>query len=460
MSRARAARAIKADRDGRPCGATAHPPHYIYSILQLKGSLTKGDPVESNRLESSEIPATVVDNKIDPPWPTREIVIGLIPLFLFVIVNIILRPLKIIYFRPSLTVHLSILLYVVIYLCLIIYPYITLKRRGTWPLITPFNLVGLVKEIIRAFGYMILISIAANLGVKLASVLIKTKDSMTSSWQWIQNSPNEYITIPFLIFAVTIGPAIEEYFFRGFLFNALKTRVPIWVALISQAFLFSLVHQYDFLNSFGIFVIGLGLAIIYQSRKTLLSPILVHCVINAFWVLPLIILTFQNHHQPAENWTEAQKQPEWFTQLRLEEIEIDGKYNAEATVDFVINQLGSKGAKKWKKEAIAFAAIQNVYPNDRHACARAKLGISSIYLYYLRDFRRAVVEADGLLLLYPEQKEQCALALSNKGYAFLYMSDFANARAAFQRVLRDFNTVDKARENAEIGLDWLDRIEN
>jgi hypothetical protein len=29
MSRAKAARAIKADRDGRPCGAAAHPPHWI-----------------------------------------------------------------------------------------------------------------------------------------------------------------------------------------------------------------------------------------------------------------------------------------------------------------------------------------------------------------------------------------------------------------------------------------------
>ncbi len=27
MSRAKSARAIKADRDGRPCGAAAHPPH-------------------------------------------------------------------------------------------------------------------------------------------------------------------------------------------------------------------------------------------------------------------------------------------------------------------------------------------------------------------------------------------------------------------------------------------------
>jgi membrane protease YdiL (CAAX protease family) len=414
--------------------------------------------VEPRQLEVSERPATTVDNIIDSPWPIRGLVIGIIPLFLFVSGSLILRHLKLIYFRPSLTLHLSILLYVAFYLSLIVYPYITLKRRGSWPLITPIRSVGLVKEIVRAFGYMILIGLVTGLAVKIVSALLKTKDNMTGAWEWIQNSPNEYITIPFLIFSFTIGPVVEEYFFRGFLFNAFKTRFPIWLALISQAFLFSIAHQYGLLTSFRIFLIGIGLAMIYQYRKTLLSPILVHCVINAFWAVPLIIMTIQNHHRPAENWAEAKKQPEWFTQTSFEKTGIDPKYNADAEVDFVINQLGSKGARKWKKEAIAFAAIGHVFPNDHHACARAKLGLSSIYLNYLHDYRRAIVEADDLLLLYPEQKEQCALALSNKGYAFFYMNDFVNARDAFQKVLSFFKTADKARESAEAGIDWIARI--
>ncbi len=415
--------------------------------------------MESNQLEASEMQATAVDNKMDPPWPTRDIAIGILPLFLFVSGSFILRQLKIVYFSPSSVVNPSILLYVAFYLSLIAYPYITLTRRRIWPLITPITPAGLIKEIARAFGYMILIGIVTGLAVKILSVMLKTNDTMSGAWDWIQNSPNEYITIPFLIFASTIGPVAEEYYFRGFLFNALKTRLPIWVALISQAFLFSIVHQYGLLSSFKIFLIGIGLAIIYQYRKTLLSPILVHCVINALWAVPMIILTVQNHHRPAENWTEAKKQPEWFTQMSLDEIEIDPKYNADAEVDFVINQLGSKGAKKWKKEAIAFDAILHVFPNDRRACARAKLGLSSIYLYHLHDYRRAVIEADDILLLYPEQKEQYALALSNKGYAFFYMNDLAQARDAFQKVLRDFNAIDKAKENAKTGLDWIDRIE-
>jgi membrane protease YdiL (CAAX protease family) len=416
--------------------------------------------VELNQLEPSEIQATTVDNKITPPWPIRDLVLGMLPLFLFVSGSLILQQLKIVYFSPSSIVHPSILLYVAFYLSLMVYPYMTLKRRGTWPLITPIRPAGLVKEIVRAFGYMILIGIITGVAVKIASLMIKTDDTMAGAWEWIQSSPNEYITIPFLIFAATIGPVAEEYYFRGFLFNALKSRFPIWVALISQAFLFSIVHQYDLLGSFKIFLVGIGLAIIYQYRKTLLSPILVHCVTNALWAVPMIILTVQNHHRPAENWTEAKIQPDWFTQMSLDEIEINPKYNADAEVDFVINQLGSKGARKWKKEAIAFDAILHVFPNDRLACARAKLGLSSIYLYHLHDYRRAVIEADDLLLLYPEQKEQYALALSNKGYAFFYMNDLVQSRDAFQIVLRDFNVIDKAKENAKTGLEWIDRIEN
>jgi len=156
--------------------------------------------VEPSQLEASERPTTTVDNKIDSPWPIRDLVIGIIPLFLFVSGSLILRYLKLIYFRPSLTLHLSILLYVAFYLSLIVYPYITLKRRGSWPLITPIRSVGLVKEIVRAFGYMILIGLVTGLAVKIVSALLKTKDNMTGAWEWIQNSPNEYITIPFLIF--------------------------------------------------------------------------------------------------------------------------------------------------------------------------------------------------------------------------------------------------------------------
>lgn len=418
-----------------------------------------GEPVESNQIDASEMPATIAGNKIASPWPTSDLIIGILPLFIYVSYGLILRQLKPVYFSPSSKIHPSTLLYGAFYLVLIVYPYMTLKRRGAWPLITPIHPVGLIKEMVCSFGFMIFYGFAAGLVLKKVSVLLKINDTMAGAWEWLQNSSNEYITIPFLIFAATLGPVAEEYYFRGFLFNALKTRIPIWVAVISQALLFSIVHQYGLLSSLRIFLIGIGLALVYQYRKTLLSPILVHCAINTFWVVPAIILTLQNHHRPAENWLEAKTQPEWFARMSRDETGIDSKYNADVEVVLAINQWGSKGTKQWKKEAIAFDAILHVFPNDRHACARAKLGLSTIYLYHLHDYRRAVVEADDLLLLYPEQKEQCALALSNKGYAFFFMNDLAKAKDAFQRVLREFNAVDKAKENVRKGLDWIDGIE-
>ncbi len=66
-----------------------------------------------------------------------------------------------------------------------------------------------------------------------------------------------------------------------FLYNALRQRLhPIPAALI-QAVVFGCVHPFGLANSVGIGVAAVALAAVYEWRKSLLTPILVHAAMNA-----------------------------------------------------------------------------------------------------------------------------------------------------------------------------------
>jgi membrane protease YdiL (CAAX protease family) len=83
-----------------------------------------------------------------------------------------------------------------------------------------------------------------------------------------------------LIYAFTIGPVFEEVVFRGFLYNALRSWCPAFAAAGLQAGLFAFMHPFELAYSSLMILFGLGLALIYEWRKTLMAPILVHAGIN------------------------------------------------------------------------------------------------------------------------------------------------------------------------------------
>ncbi len=81
--------------------------------------------------------------------------------------------------------------------------------------------------------------------------------------------------------AVISAPVAEETLYRGLFYNALRQRLhPILAALI-QAAVFGYVHPFGFANSVGIAMAALILVLVYEWRKTLLTPILLHTVMNA-----------------------------------------------------------------------------------------------------------------------------------------------------------------------------------
>jgi membrane-associated protease RseP (regulator of RpoE activity) len=84
----------------------------------------------------------------------------------------------------------------------------------------------------------------------------------------------------FIALVVAVAPVGEEVFFRGLFYNALRQRLHTIVAAPLQALVFGFLHPFDFANAAAVATMGLSLALIYEWRKTLLSPILLHAVAN------------------------------------------------------------------------------------------------------------------------------------------------------------------------------------
>lgn len=101
------------------------------------------------------------------------------------------------------------------------------------------------------------------------------------------------------ILAVTLGPISEEVFFRGFLFNALRQRrLSAVLAGGLQAAAFTVMHRYGPCELAGVFLLGLILTAIYAWRRTLLTPVLVHALINVLPVVSLVMAAARFENGP------------------------------------------------------------------------------------------------------------------------------------------------------------------
>ncbi|WP_211468449.1 CPBP family intramembrane glutamic endopeptidase [Collimonas silvisoli] len=98
----------------------------------------------------------------------------------------------------------------------------------------------------------------------------------------------------FAIAAVTVGPLIEELFFRKFLLGIVLKKSPIPVALCISSILFSVAHVDNYSNPplevFGLIfshvVLGIGLGILYLTTRKLLYSIIAHVIYNFFILTP------------------------------------------------------------------------------------------------------------------------------------------------------------------------------
>lgn len=78
--------------------------------------------------------------------------------------------------------------------------------------------------------------------------------------------------------STTLAPISEEIVFRGWLFNALRRRLQLWLAILLSSLAFAAIHPS--LSFFTTFLFGSCAAILYYKTNNLWVSILVHALNN------------------------------------------------------------------------------------------------------------------------------------------------------------------------------------
>jgi membrane protease YdiL (CAAX protease family) len=89
-----------------------------------------------------------------------------------------------------------------------------------------------------------------------------------------------------MIAAVIGAPFLEETFFRGLLYGALRRRFGITTGVLASAAVFAGLHPQLPLGFLPIFVLGAAMAILYEWRQSLVPGMFLHALNNGvIWIL-------------------------------------------------------------------------------------------------------------------------------------------------------------------------------
>lgn len=104
-----------------------------------------------------------------------------------------------------------------------------------------------------------------------------------------QSLIDDPITLTVLaLLAILVAPPIEEIFFRGFAFPALRGRLGTWGAAATSSFIFGLAHVAPG-TAIVTMLLGLLLVYLYMYTGNLWASILVHASFNAFNIGALVL---------------------------------------------------------------------------------------------------------------------------------------------------------------------------
>lgn len=92
---------------------------------------------------------------------------------------------------------------------------------------------------------------------------------------------DQNISVIMLLYALILGPIVEELMFRGVTLSAAKKVFPKYVAIVAQAVLFGLFHGNPLQGAYA-FVLGLGLGFVMDLYDNVLLCIFLHLLFN-FW---------------------------------------------------------------------------------------------------------------------------------------------------------------------------------
>lgn len=108
--------------------------------------------------------------------------------------------------------------------------------------------------------------------------------------QQVQNAKDTPALLVILIISAAIlAPLVEEFVFRGYIYGTVKRFTCRLFALIITAMLFAVVHA-TLWGLPSLFIVGLGLAILYERTGSLWTNIIAHATFNSITLALIIII--------------------------------------------------------------------------------------------------------------------------------------------------------------------------
>ncbi len=148
--------------------------------------------------------------------------------------------------------------------------------RWHWPGVAALNFLGI--------GVLML-------GLDVLGRLLPMPKS-TPFDQFFARPTDAYLTA---IFAITLGPLMEELFFRGFLYPVLARRIGVFWAILFTALPFGLIHAVQYGYAWGavlvIFLVGVILTTVRALTKSVAASFLAHVGYNASLMVLAAIAT-------------------------------------------------------------------------------------------------------------------------------------------------------------------------
>ncbi|MCM8790970.1 MAG: CPBP family intramembrane metalloprotease [Candidatus Omnitrophica bacterium] len=134
-----------------------------------------------------------------------------------------------------------------------------------------YGLVGYIAIIPVLVGLLVVIAFISNL-----LKYVPEKQAVVELFLKEESAPFLVYTS---LFAAIAGPVVEELFFRGFMYNAVKKYIGIFGATLISAATFAALHAHA-VGFFPILALGMLLAYLYEKTGTLVSSITVHMIHN------------------------------------------------------------------------------------------------------------------------------------------------------------------------------------
>lgn len=148
--------------------------------------------------------------------------------------------------------------------------------------VTLVGRLGLGRSLLMGLALAVPAWIVAQLLATLAAVVLQalgfSPDTGVAETVIERGDPT-VILLAFLL----VAPVAEETFFRGVVFNAWEREHGAWVAVVGSAALFALIHTSLF-ALVPIFALGVALALVYRTSRSLVATMAMHAGFNAISV--------------------------------------------------------------------------------------------------------------------------------------------------------------------------------